>query len=59
VIAAEKVLGGIQACVPAGVTPSQLQEIVVTFLRGHVAQRQETAGILVPVALSLSFPCGK
>ena len=50
-------LNGVRACVLRGVTTGQLRDVTVAFLQAHEEQRWESGGVLVPVALSLAYPC--
>lgn len=44
-------------CTPAGVTTSQLREIVTAYLREHQAELYLEAGALVANAYVEAFPC--
>lgn len=47
----------IHACIPAGVTRSQVVAVVTKALRDHPEQLHYTASSTAMVALSAAFPC--
>jgi hypothetical protein len=53
----DPVLGGLRACIPAGVTGGQLRDITVKMLQDRPEIRQNNAASIVASALSTAFPC--
>jgi hypothetical protein len=50
-------LSGWLACIPAGVSTSQLRDIFVRFLQDHPAKRHLSAASLAAKSLAEAFPC--
>lgn len=48
---------GRKACVPVGVTASQLRDIITAYLRKNAADRQIAADVLAVAALAETYPC--
>jgi hypothetical protein len=50
-------LDGWMACVPDGVTGSQVNDVAMKYLAEHPQQRHFSAPSLIAKALSEAFPC--
>jgi hypothetical protein len=44
-------------CIPSGVTPGQLIDIVTKYIEGQPAKRHLSAPLLIETAIKSSFPC--
>jgi hypothetical protein len=44
-------------CIPSGVTPGQLQEIVTKYIEQQPEKRHLVAAMLIEAAIKKSFPC--
>jgi Rap1a immunity proteins len=53
------VFGGYRACVPVGVTYTQMQDIVMKYLQDHPEVRLTVAANLVAASVALAFPCAE
>jgi hypothetical protein len=55
---ARRVLDHVRECIPKGVAPTQVRDIVVKFLNSYPQVRQDPAANLIGVAVILAWDCG-